>query len=241
MEWGFFPGLAHLLGERGFTVVRFNFSGNGMRPGDEEVTDPQAFATATFSQDVEDLLALLSALGDGVGDGLVDRDRIGLFGHSRGGGTSILAAADTRWIDTLRALVTWSAVATFDRLDDTEKLVWRQKGSIPVVNARTGQEIDLDRIVLDDLERHREALDILAAAGRRRAPWLLVHGDDDETIPVAEARALTEHAAGEGVLLEIPDASHTFGATHPFAGPTPELIAALNATQDWFRRHLVDN
>jgi len=240
MEWGFFPALAHLLGERGLTVVRFNFSGNGMQPGDELVTDPAAFANATFSQDLEDLLALLAALGQEVAPGLVDRQRIGLFGHSRGGGTAILAAADPDWVDRLAALVTWSAVSTFDRLDDAQKLVWRQQGSLPVVNARTGQELTLDPFVLDDLERRREELEILAAANRRQAPWLLVHGDDDETVPVAEARTLAEHAAGQGVLLEIPGASHTFGATHPFAGPSPHLIEALNSTQRWFRQHLLD-
>ena len=63
MEWGgFFPALAELLSKRGFTVVRFNFTGNGMQPGDELVTDLEAFQTATFSQDLEDLLSLLSAL-----------------------------------------------------------------------------------------------------------------------------------------------------------------------------------
>ncbi|HSK78002.1 MAG TPA: alpha/beta hydrolase, partial [Thermoanaerobaculia bacterium] len=38
MEWGFFPHLATLLAERGMTVIRFNLSGTGMRPGDELVT-----------------------------------------------------------------------------------------------------------------------------------------------------------------------------------------------------------
>ena len=32
MEWGFFPPLAELLVERGFTVIRFNYSGSGMQP-----------------------------------------------------------------------------------------------------------------------------------------------------------------------------------------------------------------
>jgi pimeloyl-ACP methyl ester carboxylesterase len=238
MEWGFFPALAELLSKRGFTVVRFNFTGNGMQPGDELVTDLEAFQTATFSQDLEDLLSLLSALGVSVAEGLVDIERLGLFGHSRGGGTAILAAAQPDWVHRLGALVTWSAVSTFDRLDDATKLVWRQKGSTPMVNARTGQELFLDRIVLDDLEAHRVELNILAAANRRLAPWLLVHGENDETVPVVEARTLAEDAAGNGVLLEIPEATHTFGATHPFLGPTPQLVEALNATQSWFREEL---
>lgn len=238
MEWGFFPYLADLLVDRGFTVVRFNFSGSGMQPGDEIVTDTEAFAHATFSQDLSELLDLISALGEAVAPGLVDPERLGLFGHSRGGGTALLAAAEEDASTEVRALVTWSAVSTYDRLGDAEKLLWRQRGRFPVVNARTGQDLEMDRRVLDDLEQRRDALDLLAAAERRQAPWLLVHGENDETVPLEEARALAEHAAGTGCLIEIPKGDHTLGVTHPFAGPTPQLVAALNATQDWFKQEL---
>ena len=77
--------------------------------------------------------------------------------------------------------------------------------------------------------------DLLAAAGRRTAPWLVVQGAEDETVPAEEARRL---AAAASELLLIPGADHTFGARHPFAGPNPRLIQALNATQAWFRKFL---
>ena len=35
--------LAHLLAARGFTTVRFNLSGGGMRPGEDLVSDTEAF------------------------------------------------------------------------------------------------------------------------------------------------------------------------------------------------------
>ncbi len=86
--------------------------------------------------------------------------------------------------------------------------------------------------------RDAPELDILAAAATVRAPWLIVHGEDDETVPVEDGRRLAERAGGERELRIIPGASHTFGSRHPFAGPTPQLIQALNATQRWFRAHL---
>src|SRR5579864_1916440 len=91
MEWGFFPALAALLAQRGFVAVRFNFSGTGMQPGDERVTDPGAFRDDTYSAELADLLRVLDATGDEVAPGRVDRARIGLFGHSRGGAAAILA------------------------------------------------------------------------------------------------------------------------------------------------------
>ncbi len=239
MEWGFFPYLAALLADRGFTAVRFNFRGSGMLPGDELVTDPEAFRHATFSSDLEDLLVVLDHLTNAPEHReRIDPERIGLFGHSRGGGTALLAAARPEWIDRIGALVTWSAVSTFDRQGDREKLRWRQRGSFEVVNSRTGQKLEVDRDVLDDLEANRERLDLLTAAETRQAPWLLVHGEEDETVPVAEADALAECAAGRGRLITIPGAGHTFGVSHPLTGPTPDLITALNATQSWFREYL---
>ncbi len=239
MEWGFFPALAELLAERGFVTVRFNLAGSGMQPGDELVSDPRAFSANTYSAEVADLLRVLEATGHEIADDRVDRGRLGLLGHSRGGAAAILAAASQPWRDRIRALVTWAAISHVDRYTPEEKRVWRATGELPVVNTRTGQQLGLGRGLLEDVERHAAgSLDILAAAGRVAAPWLVVHGADDESVPAAEAAELAASAAGTHELLVIPGAGHTFGAKHPFAGPTPHLIQALNATQTWFRRHL---
>jgi dipeptidyl aminopeptidase/acylaminoacyl peptidase len=172
----------------------------------------------------------------------VDRGRIGLLGHSRGGGDALLAAASPAWRDRLRALVTWAAISDVDRFSPEQKAEWRRTGEYPVANARTGQRLALGLGLLADVEERRAELDLLAAAAARRAPWLIVHGAEDESVPVAEAHRLAERAAGQAgtktELLVIPGASHTFGSRHPFAGPTPQLIQALNATQRWFREHL---
>ena len=125
MEWGFFPYLANLLAERGFVAVRFNFTGSGMKPGDQLVTDPESFRHATFSRDLEDLCTVLGALGSKLAPDQADATRIGLMGHSRGGGPAILAAALDCYRDRLKALVTWAAVSTFDRLSEVEKEHWR--------------------------------------------------------------------------------------------------------------------
>ena len=239
MEWGFFPAVAELLAQRGYVTVRFNLAGSGMQPGDELVSDPRAFSANTYSAEVADLLRVLEATGHEIADDRVDRGRLGLLGHSRGGGAAILAAASQPWRDRIRALVTWAAISHVDRYTPEEKRVWRATGELPVVNTRTGQQLALGRGLLEDVERHSAgSLDILAAAGRVAAPWLIVHGGDDESVPASEATELAGRAAGTHELLVIPGAGHTFGAKHPFAGPTPHLIQALNATQTWFRRHL---
>jgi pimeloyl-ACP methyl ester carboxylesterase len=232
MEWSFFPYLAELLADRGFVVVRFNVSGTGMVPGEDVVSDLAAFKTNTHGREMAELLAILEAVGESIAPGRVDRSRLGLFGHSRGGGNAVLAAAR----EPVRALVTWAALATFDRYLPEQKAAWRRDGELPVVNARTGQKLALGIDLLDELER--DDLDILAAARTLRSPWLIIHGEEDESVPVTEADRLAAASTGVHELLRIPGASHTFGARHPFAGPTPQLIQAMNATQRWFHRHL---
>jgi dipeptidyl aminopeptidase/acylaminoacyl peptidase len=238
MEWGSFPHLAELLRCRGFTVVRFNFWGTGMRPGDERVTDPAAFRVNTYGREQEDLLAILAALGETIAPGRVDPERIGLLGHSRGGGASILAAGHPDWQQRVRALVTWNSIGRIDYVGESQRARWREQGELEVVNGRTGQRLMLGPELLAEVENVPPALEIPAAAARRTAPWLILHGEDDEAVPLAEGRALAKAAGGVHEWHPVAGGSHTFGARHPFAGPTPPLIEALNATQRWFRRHL---
>lgn len=241
-EWGFLPPLAALLAERGLAVVRFNFGDSGMRLGDELVTDLEAFRRQTISSEVDDLLAVVAALPE-LAPGRLDTSRLALFGHSRGGGVAVvgaarLAEASPAESDRLRALVTWAAVSHLDRLPADEVQRWRETGTWTAVNARTGQQLPVGLELLRDVEAHGEALDPRGAAARRRAPWLIVHGDRDETVPVAEGDALAAAAAPPVELLRIAGGDHTFGAKTPFAGPNPLLIAAMNATQTWLLRWL---
>ena len=239
MEWGFFPYLAALLAARGFVAVRFNLSGTGMRPGDELVTDLDAFRANTYRRELADLLAILEATGETIAPGRVDRERIGLFGHSRGGGNAVLAAARSPWRERLRALVTWASIATVDRFSPEQKAEWRAPGRDaggqfphrPAAGPRA-------RTARRNGRARRPSSTSSPPPATRRAPWLIVHGEEDESVPADEDNRLAEHGHGEKELLVIPGANHTFGSRHPFAGPTPQLVQALNATQRWYRSHL---
>jgi fermentation-respiration switch protein FrsA (DUF1100 family) len=91
---------------------------------------------------------------------------------------------------------------------------------------------------LDDLERNRATLDVLRAAGDVRVPWLIAHGSADETVPVADAHALSSGAPGATPLI-LDRAGHTFGIKHPWSGSTEAFDRLLEATLDWFSRHLL--
>jgi hypothetical protein len=59
----------------------------------------------------------------------------------------------------------------------------------------------------------------------------------DETVPVAEARALAAVAPSAELLL-VAHTGHTFGAGHPFAGRTPALDQVFEATVAFLTRCL---
>ena len=235
-DWGFFPHLCESLVADGHAVVSFNSSHNGIGEDLETFTELERFGANTFSRELDELRFVLSRTLEG-GDLLPSPpERLGLVGHSRGGGQAILAASEESRVD---ALATWAAVSHYDRWSDATKAGWRANGRIFVQNARTGQQMPLDLTLLDDYEENRRRLDIGAAATELRTPWLIVHGTNDMTVPADEGRDLAG-AAPNGSLVLVEGAGHTFEARHPFQGPTPELDAALDATRAHFRRHLVD-
>ncbi len=230
-DWGMFPVVAERLARAGFSAVTMNLSGSGVDQQGEFVY-PERFGHNTYSAEQHDLQVVLAALEQGD-LGLAPVSEFGLVGHSRGGGTAILAAAtDPR----IRALVTWAAISHVDRWPG-RAAEWRRTGKLDIVNARTGQVLPMYTDVLDDIERNQAALDIAAAAAGLRTPWLVVHGTADESVNVDEAHELAA-LAPEGRLLLLEGAGHTFGAVHPYAGMTSDLAQALDETVKWMGRHL---
>ena len=226
-DWGMFPPFSERLARAGVTAVTPNLSGSGV-DAEGKFSRPERFARNTFSAELEDLGRVVAALA--AGDlGVVPPTGIGLVGHSRGGGIAVLhTARDPR----IRTLVTWAAISSVERWVPAEQQAWRQAGVREVLNARTGERLPLSTDILDDIGRNATGtLDILGAAGRVAVPWLIVHGSDDEAVSPMEGEALrgaSERATT--TLLAIEGAGHTFGAVHPWQGPTPELERVFDAS-----------
>ena len=139
----------------------------------------------------------------------------------------------------MRSLVTWAATADFPSFFPPGVLeAWMESGTLEVENKRTGQSMPLGRDLLADLTERATALDVTAAAARLACRHLILHGDADESVPVDHARAMHAASVGRARLAILPGAGHTFGAVHPFAGPTPDLDRALRETQGHFRATL---
>jgi pimeloyl-ACP methyl ester carboxylesterase len=135
--------------------------------------------------------------------------------------------------------VTWAAISSVQRWPAEDRGPWRRAGKIAVTNTRTGQVLPLYPDVLDDIDQHGAALDILAAARRIQVPWLLIHGAEDESVRLSEAELLRSASPAErSRLLTVAGAGHTFGAVHPWQSSTPELDLVFDATLDWLTDQL---
>ena len=230
-RWGFFPHLAAAIAREGLRAIRFDFSGSGIGADGESFTETDAFADNTFTRELEDLAAVEA---EARRRGWIDT-RFGIVGHSRGGGTAILHAADN---PAVGALVTLAAIGHVRRWSDGEEREWRARGYTEVVNTRTGQVLRLGTALLDDVIAGLNGrLDIVAAASRMKAPWLIIHGDADATVLVEDAHRLAD-AAPDARLLIIDGASHTFDVEHPMTRTSPALDLAVSETVEWMRREL---
>jgi pimeloyl-ACP methyl ester carboxylesterase len=227
-DWGFFPWLAQQLVRHRLAVCRFNMSRSGIGENPETFDRLDLFEGDTYSIELADLRAA-------VAHGQREFPSLPTFllGHSRGGGVALLGAED---VPNLRGVVAWSPIAQAGRWDEATRKQWREQGYLEAVNARTKQVMRTSTACLEDVELHRQRLDILAAAARLRAPLLVVHGRRDESVPCDEGRQIAARAADASLLL-IDRAGHTFNAIHPLIHVPFELHLAAELSAYFIRAH----
>lgn len=250
-RWGFFPYFGEYFADKGFLTLTVNFSLNGtphrINADSEECSEPENFARNTISQEVRDAETMVRAVVEGKFDAPAPifaeqlRKRwngdIFLLAHSRGGASAWALGERFEDVKKIAALGT---IARLDRFTDRAKQEWRKNGFFAVQNARTGQELRIDAGYLDDIAENASRLEPLQTIKRLRQALLLVHGDQDLTVPIAEAETLYSAAqkAKCNVHWEtIPQAAHTFGISHPMTAEQaakPAFVQTLSLLEKFF-------
>jgi alpha-beta hydrolase superfamily lysophospholipase len=201
---------AQIFEERGFSVLRFDFSFCGESEG--------RFEEITFAQEVDDLRAAVAWVRVRGGD------PVGLLGSSMGGAVALLYASGD---PSIAALVTLAAVGNptgiAGRMEDLKRKSqeWKDEGYHLGAEGQPGEKF------FEDARKQ----DVLGAARRISAPILVMHGGMDEVVPVEDAHAIHANAGGPKALKVMPGGDHRF--TRP-----EHLEEALHAAMDWFKRHL---
>ena len=105
-------------------------------------------------------------------------------------------------------------------------------------NARTKQMMPLGTDLLADLSERTEEIDVAGAEARLTSPHLILHGEQDEAVALIQGKELKRASGGKARMHVVAGTGHTFGAVHPFAGTTPALTEAIDATIAHFRETL---
>lgn len=237
-DWGGFPYLCSKLSESGFAVLSFNFTHNGVNnTSPEEFSELDKFAENTHSIELNDYFSVLNYIPELAEKYPVDKDQVGLIGHSRGGGLSIITAAENSGI--VKALVTLASVADFDRYTAEQKKRWRQNGSIEMPNTRTNQLMKMNVTLLDDIEKNKERFNITAAVSRLKIPCMIIHGKEDLAVKYTDAEKIYNSSDKEfSELCIIENTGHTFGTEHPFKGSNRSFDEVIVLTTAFFKKFL---
>ncbi|GAA4381765.1 alpha/beta hydrolase family protein [Hymenobacter koreensis] len=233
-DWGHFNVLADYVAQHGYVFVKLDLSHNGVvLGGTGDLEDLDAFGRNNFSLELDDIGCLLDALhqpgATPVPASEMDLSRLYLVGHSRGGGLVMLKAAED---PRVRAVAAWAPITNVNPgWPDDMMQHWQQTGVWHVENARTKQQLPLYYQIVEDFHANRLRLDIPHNVRRKlRQPLLVIHGEQDETLPVHKVHSLKE-LKPDTELHILPAAGHMFGGAHPWPEPhLPEPAQTLADT-----------
>ncbi len=235
-DWGFGPYIGEYLSRKNIFVITFNFSHNGIGENLTDFTELDKFAENTFSLEILELSEIIKAYKNNYFCES-NNQPVGLLGHSRGGGISLLTSKQN---DDVKAVAVWASVSDFDRYSKRQKEVWRKKGVFEVLNTRTKQVMRLNVSLLDDLEQNKNTtLNIEDAVKTLNRPLFIAHGEQDLAVPIREAETIYNWSnTNMTEFYKIPGTGHTFDAKHPFEGSNPKLDSLLEKTEIFFRNNL---
>lgn len=175
--------LAEGLAEAGISALRFSFSGNGESDG--------KFTASTITKEVADLGNVLDVLTD---------HKICYVGHSMGGAVGVLRAANDERIEILVSLA---------GMVHTQAFADREFGDVTPDQGFMWDEPDcpLSKLYMDDMATINSVANHASKFG---GPWLLVHGSEDDIVPIQDSIDVLQFANEPTELLELEGADHVF-------------------------------
>jgi len=240
-DWGAWNIMAQQFADAGYFFVKFNFSHNGgtlQNPID--FPDLEAFANNTYSKEMDDLQSVLDWLStQNPYKAVTNLNQLSLLGHSRGGGIVTLTAAQDKRI---AKVVSLAGISDYRSrfLEGTDHFTaWKNTGITYVENTRTKQQLPHNFSFYEDFIANEDKLTIKTAAQHISAPHLIVHGDADTSVTLAEGQHLHKwNPTSE--LFVVNGADHVFGLKHPWesASLSPHMKLVMEKVLSFLGRPL---
>ena len=199
----FVVALGEGLAAAGIPALRFSFSGNGTSEGN--------FTDSTISKEVDDLGAVLDHLNEYT---------VCYVGHSMGGAVGVLRASEDKRIQLLVSLA---------GMVHTKAFAQREFGDVTPGEGFMWDEPDcpLSQAYMDDLTQINTVVNL---SPQITTPWLLVHGDEDDIVPIEDSRDILAKANSQAQLITLEGANHVFSDEY-----TPVMVEKVIA---WIKTQL---
>ncbi|MCW8896941.1 MAG: alpha/beta hydrolase fold domain-containing protein [Flavobacteriales bacterium] len=213
-DWGHFNEVMDFFITNECVFLKFNFSHNGGTVEQSiDFPDLEIFGKNTITKELNDVLYVLDWIykTEELPKEELDINDITLIGHSRGGGIAMLAASMDKRI---KKIITWAAISDFESRLPPNLSEWESKGVVYIENMRTKQQMPMYYSFVEDLLNNRVSYKIENAIKKTNQPHLIIHGDNDLTVNVEEAKQLNEWNKNADLKI-ITGANHTFDISHP--------------------------
>jgi dipeptidyl aminopeptidase/acylaminoacyl peptidase len=186
--WGYDP-MVQVMANRGYAVLQVNFRGSTGYGEEWQQAGHQAWGTVMH----DDITAGAHWL---VEQGIADASRMCIVGWSYGGYAALIGVVKEPQL--YRCAVAIAGVSGLSQLAQEDE---RYYGGIEAVKESTGD----DKALL-------QAESPLLHTDRIKVPVLLVHGEEDFTVPVEQSRAMAKaltRAGAKNELVLIKDGEHS--------------------------------
>lgn len=223
-DWGFVPHIHEYLVTENRALITFNYSHNGVYRRDFDRLD--LFSENTIGQELRDMESVAKWIGEeGKEIYNLHPEHIDWIGHSRGGGNVwVFSALHPEYV---RKMVTWASIHDYEQLfSKLDKKFWQESGIVEIENARTKQQMPLKWMIYEEFLHHKEEYDILGAARSCGKSAMIIHGQNDVSVPINSASKLAE-ACQHAIYIPIENQDHTFGCSHP-------MLSLAEATDDFW-------
>lgn len=216
-DWGSWNLVAKAFMEADLFFVKFNFSHNGgTLKNPIDFPDLEAFAENNYTKELDDLDSILNFFLSKNSDYKTEIDikNITVIGHSRGGGISIIKAAED---SRITKLITWASVCDFAKRSSTIGNLeqWEKDGIKYVLNGRTKQKMPHNYQFYKNFKANKARLNIKTSVKNLNIPFLIIHAKNDSSVKYSEAQSLHLWNKNNKLLI-IKSSDHVFGAKHPW-------------------------
>lgn len=233
-DWGTWELMGEKFANAGFYFVKFNMSHNGTTLEDpNNFADLEAFGQNNYTKELDDLERVIDHFKV---QKEIAPENITLLGHSRGGGISIIKAAENT---SITKLITLASISTLDRFPKNEAFEnWKKDGVYFIENARTKQQMPHYFQFYKDYENNKERFDVQKACGNLEIPTLFIHGSNDESVTIDHSENLHSWTHNSQFKI-IENANHTFGAKEPWESDSlpQELNEAVEICIDFIKEN----